>query len=79
MPATEVEEGKLLFLKPQKPLDLIGAHLREAWADILTAPLPQNLQSLVEALGRAMKTEYEGTAAPTDCCRSSTGASRPGE
>jgi hypothetical protein len=69
-----------VILKTQNTsLDLIGAQLRAALGDVVTAPLPQTLQCLVEALSRAMKTEDEGTAAPIECCRSSTNTSRPEE
>ncbi len=35
-----------------KSLELIGNRLRDAWRDLVTAPLPDRIQDLLEALRR---------------------------
>jgi hypothetical protein len=52
--------------RTDKPLDFIGAHLREAWSDVATAPLPENLRCLVEALSKPQKTQPQASAGPFD-------------
>jgi len=64
-----------VFPSSQKPLDLIGAGLRELWSDIVAAPIPDNLRSLVEALSPAQKVKHQGTATPVEESRSAPGAS----
>jgi Anti-sigma factor NepR len=64
------EAGGSVFPSTYKPLDLIGAHLREAWSDVVSAPLPDNLRSLVEALSRAQNTTPQVTAGPVPRRRS---------
>lgn len=39
--------------KSDKALDKIGSGLREAWRDILAAPLPERIRQLIEELRRA--------------------------
>ena len=38
---------------PEKPLDLIGRNLREAFCGVLTSPLPDRLCGLLTALKAA--------------------------
>jgi hypothetical protein len=56
-----------MFPKAHKPFDVIGVHLREAWAGVVTAPLPDSLRRLAETLSEAEKAaRQQGTAAPVE-------------
>jgi len=51
-------KGDCVFSRTHKSSD-IGVKLRKAWSDVVTAPLPDNLRCLVEALSRAEKAEQQ--------------------
>jgi hypothetical protein len=53
-----------MFPRTHKPFDVIGVHLREAWSDVVMAPLPDSLRCLVETLIQAEKTKPQATAGP---------------
>jgi hypothetical protein len=65
-----------MFPSRYKPLDLIGLRLRESWAEVVTAPLPEELRCLVEALSRAQKTKQHDRVTPVDSLSSAAGPSR---
>lgn len=46
----------------EKPIDLIGQNLRDAWSDTVALPLPDRLRQLLDALERAEKIPQQGTA-----------------
>jgi hypothetical protein len=42
-------------LTSEKPLDLIGTKLRDAWHDFVKSPLPDRFRQLLKELERAEK------------------------
>lgn len=45
--------------RQELPIDLIGSTLRDNWRDIVSSPLPERLQKLLDGLERAKNDQSQ--------------------